>query len=188
MDHLNLLRSNDLQIKSPHDGGLSDVLQSFAKSLGCEITNEPLSEEARHQGVRGQIFYTKRPVIIYYQPTQDRVDLADTLAHELAHLYDYNLMAFEPLHVLDEDVNEQIAEAVASAVLYDYGVNRVALAREYIRSFTPKERLIVDFIPLGGYRKRFYRHQGFDDGVLDKPIETVYTRLSLDLEAFLREV
>ena len=180
---LNLLKSNIPQEQSTHDGGLSDVLQSFARSLGYTITNEPLSKEAKAQDVRGQIFFS--PPTIYLQPTEDRVTLAETVAHELAHHYDYYVSAFEPLYFDSNDLQEQLAEAVAVALLLEYGVNWVDKGRRYIKSYRPSPIKTIRFSDNWPHPFTMFIEDFFDGG-LDNAFNVVYSRFSRDFEEYLQ--
>ncbi len=184
---LDILKSDVPQIQSTDDRGLADVLQSFARSLGYVITNKPISKESRSQDVRGQIFFS--PPTIYLKPTDDKVTLAETVAHELAHHYDYYLSTFQRMYPDSMFLQEQLAEAVAVAILLEYDVNRVELGRQYIkqyRSISLNHSIISEYYCVDSLLYTYKTVPDFYNGSLDNGFNVVYNRFHRDLEEFLR--
>ena len=163
---LDLLKSDIPQEQSTHDGGISDVLQTFAAYLGYRFIDESECPDAIKHGWNGELNHRDRTIFI--SSAMDEMLLTEVMAHEIAHHFQFSLLQHVDIHPRVVWVFEQVAEAVAIMFLYDYGVNVVENGRLYIKSF------VVD-------------EEGFHDGVLDKAITMVYLAFSQEFEAFLRD-
>lgn len=114
---------------------LYDVLKTFAQGIGFEITENLTEYKERMKKYRaddwindveqGSISFDE--TLIYIKPTEDRIAMANTIAHELGHYY--HAFCLDSFAMWDQ--RETVAELAAAYVLKYFGIDTIEKSIRY---------------------------------------------------------
>ena len=150
--------------------GFFDVLCAFAAGMGYTV-----EADAELDRLAGEITYNKSLIRLNKVLTDDLTRVS-VLAHEIAHDYTADVFGRKWQTKRVEAQTEQATEAVAAAILSEYGFDTHATARDYIDSVP---------IKFGYYGKSLVNY--FRRGELDSTIKKCYRSFSDDLRTFLND-
>lgn len=152
--------------------GFFDVLRAFAEGMGYTVeANAELGDLA------GEITYSKFLIRINKLLTND-LSRVSVLAHEIAHDYTSDVFGKQWHTKKGEAQTEQATEAVAAAILSEYGFDTHETSRDYIDAVPIRFGDRYRGKPLVNYFRR---------GELDNKIKKCYCSFSADLRTFLND-
>lgn len=164
--------------------GLYDTLLSFAKGLGYTITPRSFTGDSNLSGALGQINYTEHGIFV--NPCQSAWSKVHTLTHELAHHFDLLEHGYTMRNYAER---EQIVDAVAYSLLYDYGFVSTDRTVEYVDSYAthPKELSLPWMRSLSDwYYTAFVPTRSLFDRELDNEYQRVYHAMGFAFQEFLK--